>query len=70
MINEYFYFQANISDLEDVYEIVVSMFFCMEDMPQILMNPDDPKVSVFFFYINSNYFSSLWYILTHIIFYI
>lgn len=33
----------NMSELKDVYEISTAMFFCMADIPRILLNPDDPK---------------------------
>lgn len=35
-----------MSELKDVYEISTAMFFCMADIPRILLNPDDPKVSL------------------------
>ncbi|XP_043482080.1 fatty-acid amide hydrolase 2-A-like isoform X3 [Leptopilina heterotoma] len=35
--------EPNMNELKDVYEISTAMFFCMADIPRILLNPDDPK---------------------------
>ncbi|XP_033229533.1 fatty-acid amide hydrolase 2-B-like [Belonocnema kinseyi] len=38
--------QAKFDNLDIIFEIVISMFFCMDDMPKILLNPSDPKHEV------------------------